>query len=94
VALSKKGDTKLVYCFEKKGVLKDINDENSVISLIKKDEFGELVSTGVVAKGMLPKLQNSFDALAKGVGSVVITQAEDVLTAASQPMGCGTTLSL
>ena len=94
VALSKKGDTKLVYCFEKKGVLKDINDESSVISLIKKDEFGELVSTGVVAKGMLPKLQNAFDALAKGVGSVVITQAEDVLTASGAPLACGTTLSL
>lgn len=94
VALSKKGDIKLVYCFEKKGVLRDIDDEDSVISLIKKDDFDELVKSGVVAKGMLPKLQNSFDALAKGVGSVVITQAEDVLTAASQPMGCGTTLSL
>lgn len=94
VALSKKGDTKLVYCFEKKGVLKDINNEDSVISLIKKDELDELVASGVVAKGMLPKLHGSFDALSKGVGSVVITQAEDVLTAASTAQGCGTTLTL
>lgn len=94
VALSKKGDTKLVYCFEKRGVLKDVDDDASLISLIKKEEMDGLVSSGVVAKGMIPKLTNAFAALSKGVGSVVITQAEDVLTAAAKPLGCGTTLSL
>jgi acetylglutamate kinase len=94
VALSKKGDTKLVYCFEKRGVLRDVDDDASLISLIKKEEMDGLVSSGVVAKGMIPKLTNAFAALSKGVGSVVITQAEDVLTAAAKPLGCGTTLSL
>lgn len=94
VALSKKGDTKLVYCFEKRGVLKDVDDEASLISHIKKGEFDELVRSGVVAKGMIPKLKNSFDALDNGVGSVVITQADEVFTAASSQGGCGTTLSL
>jgi len=94
VALSKKGDTKLVYCFEKRGVLRDVDDDTSLNSLIKKEEMDGLVSSGVVAKGMIPKLTNAFAALSKGVGSVVITQAEDVLTAAAKPLGCGTTLSL
>lgn len=94
VSLSPKNKVKLVYCFEKKGVLKDVDDDSSVIDHVKYDEFEGLKSSGVVAKGMIPKLQNSFDALKEGVSSVVITQAEDVLTAASGNGGCGTTLAL
>lgn len=94
VTLSKKKEVKLVYCFEKKGVLKDVEDDSSVIGLIKYGEFEGLKSSGIVAKGMIPKLQNSFEALQKGVLSVVITQAEDVLLAASADGGCGTTLCI
>lgn len=94
VALARQSEVKLVYCFEKRGVLADIEDDSSAIKTIKKDQLNELVSTGVVAKGMLPKLQNSFDALDRGVTSVVITQAEDVLLAASADGGCGTTLCI
>lgn len=94
VALSKEVEAKLVYCFEKRGVLLDVDDDSSVIGTIKIGEFDELKSKGIVAKGMIPKLQNSFEALQKGVSSVVITQAEDVLAAASKSASCGTTLSL
>lgn len=93
VAIAPISEVKLVYCFEKKGVLADVNNDSSVIGMIKKGDLNELISSGIVAKGMLPKLQNSFDALEKGVRSVVITQAEDVLKACTEAT-CGTTLCL
>src|SRR5690606_17172130 len=63
VALSAIYKTKLIYCFEKNGVMMDINDENSVISKITPCSFNELTAQGVIADGMLPKLQNAFDAI-------------------------------
>lgn len=94
VALSKSDSVKLIYCFEKKGVLRDVNDDNSVIELIRQPEFKGLIDNGTVAQGMIPKLQNSFDALSKGVASVVITKAEEVQNAANASSASGTELSL
>ena len=65
-------DTELVYCFEKRGVLMDVDDDNSVIPEITPQRFAELKAAGVVADGMLPKLENAFRAIDNGVRSVVI----------------------
>ena len=78
VALSSRYDTSLVYCFEKPGVLRDVHDDNSVIPEIKAAEFEGLRAAGIVADGMVPKLHNAFDAIAKGVREVCIGHADDL----------------
>lgn len=76
--LADKFDVTLIYCFEKKGVLRDENDDLSVIPSINKNDFAELVSTKIVSGGMIPKLTNAFEAIDKGVKEVIITQANDI----------------
>ncbi|MEG1574795.1 MAG: acetylglutamate kinase [Bacteroidales bacterium] len=68
-------DVTLVYCFEKPGVLRDENDDNSVIKQIRLSDFERYRADGVVSGGMIPKLQSSFDALNKGVRKVIITRS-------------------
>ncbi len=63
----------LIYCFEKPGVLRDANDDNSVIPSITHEEFKEYQESGVISEGMIPKLDNGFNALRQGVRYVVIT---------------------
>jgi acetylglutamate kinase len=75
-ALAERFEVTLVYCFEKAGVLKDPDDDGSVIPLITKDSFASLVADGTVAGGMIPKLQNALDALEGGVSEVRITRAD------------------
>lgn len=69
-------DVSLVFCFEKAGVLRDENDDNSVVARITPDVYESLKAAGVVAGGMIPKLDNAFDALSAGVKSVIITKSE------------------
>ena len=75
-ALASFFDVKLVFCFEKKGVLAFENDDNSVIENINPESFEKLVAEGVISGGMIPKLENSFEALKSGVKLVVITRAD------------------
>ncbi len=75
-ALSERFEVTLVYCFEKAGVLKDPDDDASIIPLITKESFVGLASEGTVSGGMLPKLQNAFEALESGVKEVRITKAD------------------
>jgi acetylglutamate kinase len=79
VAMSSDFETHLVYCFEKKGVLKDVNDDTTVVKEIKESDFEPLKADGTVAGGMIPKLQNAFDAINKGVTSVYIGKADELL---------------
>ena len=71
-------DVTLVYCFEKKGVLRDENDDDSVIPEITRAEFEQYVADGVIQGGMIPKLENSFEAINAGVTEVVITLASAI----------------
>lgn len=68
-------DVTLVYCFEKPGVLADPADDTSVIPLITPALYDRLRADGTVTDGMIPKLDNAFDAIRDGVGRVVITAA-------------------
>lgn len=72
--------TRLSFCFEKPGVLMDVDDDTSVIPLITPEIFSDLKERGVVDKGMLPKLQNSLAAAEAGVEEVRICRAEDLGT--------------
>ena len=74
-ALAGMFDVTLVYCFEKKGVLRNENDDNSVIPVITPDLFQQYIDNGIIQGGMIPKLENSISALQAGVGQVIITSA-------------------
>ncbi|MBO7635624.1 MAG: acetylglutamate kinase [Paludibacteraceae bacterium] len=75
-ALAKSFEVTLVYCFEKKGVLMDAENEDSVIKEINHSQFEEYVAKGIIKEGMIPKLENSFAAIDSGVKQVVITKAD------------------
>lgn len=72
IGMSELYETTLYYCFEKKGVLMDIADDNSVVKHIDSKTYQELLKNGIIADGMLPKLENCFHALNKNVGKVCI----------------------
>ena len=79
-ALASWFDVTLVYCFEKNGVLRDENDDHSVIPAITRAGFRRYVDEKVIRGGMIPKLENAFAALDAGVSEVVITSASAVST--------------
>ena len=79
-ALAAYFDVTLVFCFEKRGVLKDENDDDSVIPVINRVQFEQYVQDGIVQGGMIPKLENAFQAIDAGVKEVVITQASAILS--------------
>ena len=72
IALGKDYESRLYYCFEKDGVLRDVLDSESVIPRIDTTVYEDLKLEGVIAAGMLPKLHNCFQALKRGVGKVFI----------------------
>ena len=78
IALAKHFEVTLMFCFEKRGVLRDPENDNSVIPSISASDFPRLVEEGIVSGGMLPKLENSFAAISAGVKEVVITQADQI----------------
>jgi acetylglutamate kinase len=65
-------EVKLLYCFEKKGVLLDVNDEDSVIKTLTFESYNTLREQGAIHSGMLPKLENCFNALNQGVTQIGI----------------------
>nr|HPH47298.1 acetylglutamate kinase [Chryseolinea sp.] len=75
VALSKHFDVRLIFCFEKKGVLKDVNNLDSVIRHLPKELYTELLTKQVFADGILPKLENAYAAIQAGVKEVLIGEA-------------------
>ncbi|MEJ2584606.1 MAG: acetylglutamate kinase [Robiginitalea sp.] len=75
-ALSNDYDTRLYYCFDKKGVLRDLSDPKSTIPRIDLPTFKRLQEEGVIAEGMMPKLHNAFQALKGGVKEVRIGPPE------------------
>ena len=68
-------NVRLTFCFEKRGVLFNADDEESVIPRIDHSSFDRLKAEGVISGGMIPKLENAFAAIGKGVSEVVITRA-------------------
>lgn len=77
-ALSQVRATRIIFCFEKSGVLLDPNDETSVIQKINATNFQELKESGRITDGMIPKLSNAITAIEAGVSTVVIGQAEEL----------------
>ena len=86
-ALAKYFDVTLMFCFEKKGVLLSETDDESIIANLTPALFQQYLAEGIISGGMIPKLENSFDALNAGVKQVVITRADMI------HMGSGTKIS-
>ena len=76
IAASKIGEVTLNYCFEKRGVLSDIDDESSVIPLVTKASFDEMKESGVIAAGMIPKIHNALQSVEQGVKEVRICSSD------------------
>lgn len=70
--------TNLIYCFEKEGVLENMEDDNSVIKEINTTFYNTLKKDNKINSGMIPKLDNAFIALKKGVNKVIIGNAEKI----------------
>ncbi len=79
VALSKYYDVRLIYCFERKGVLENIDDENSVITNINKEKYKQLLDEQKLFAGILPKIDNAFAAIDAGLHEVLIGDANDLI---------------
>ena len=71
-------EVKLIYSFEKSGVLMDADDESTVISSINPVYYKELKAKEKIFAGMIPKLDNAFEALNSGVSKVIIGKAENL----------------
>ncbi|MBK8517669.1 MAG: acetylglutamate kinase [Saprospiraceae bacterium] len=78
IALSAYHDVRLIYCFEKKGVLMDVNDDHSVIPNLNEKTIKELKIDGLIHSGMIPKLDNAVRTIHGGVESVIIGNADDL----------------
>ncbi len=79
IALSPFYQVRLIYCFEKKGVLENIADEDSVIQLITRPTYRQLLEEKKLFEGILPKIDNAFAAIESGVHEVLIGDAKDLL---------------
>lgn len=76
IGMSSIYETTLYYCFEKKGVLMDVNDDDSVVTAIDSKSYETLLADNVIADGMLPKMENCFHALNNNVQKVCIGDTE------------------
>ena len=78
-ALSHHFDTELLFCFDKNGVLENVEDENSTIKEMNKEEFESMKLAGKVHKGILPKLANAFAAKENNVQKVFLLHEEKLI---------------
>jgi acetylglutamate kinase len=86
IAMSNVTPTRLVFCFEKNGVLRDPSDEASVISLLTRERYEQHRTEGAISDGMIPKIDSAFKAIEFGVKEVIIRHAKALNT------GGGTTI--
>ncbi|MBR5599682.1 MAG: acetylglutamate kinase [Bacteroidaceae bacterium] len=77
-ALSAHYDTRLIYCFEFPGVMRNPDDADSLIPTITRESYRTLLADGIVSGGMVPKIDNAFNAIDNGVGEVIITRADAI----------------
>ena len=77
-ALAGHYDVTLIYCFEFPGVMRDPEDAESLIPTITRESYSELLANGIVSGGMIPKIDNAFNAIENGVKEVIITRADAI----------------
>ena len=74
----REANVQLTFCFEKAGVLRDADDESTLIPRITRESYKQLLADGIVSGGMIPKIDNAFAAIEHGVQSVRITYANNL----------------
>ncbi|MBR4276523.1 MAG: acetylglutamate kinase [Prevotella sp.] len=87
-ALASYYDVTLIFSFEKKGVLSNPDDDDSVIPVITHESYKQYVEDGTISGGMMPKIENAFEAVDAGVKKVVITLATNI-----NKEDCGTVIN-
>jgi acetylglutamate kinase len=93
ISLSNYFETTLLYAFELPGVMKDINNQDSLIANIKNDEYHDLLDKGIIVEGMIPKMNNCYNAISKGVKEVLIGDALELEALFSKNRTTGTKLT-
>jgi acetylglutamate kinase len=88
IALSGKYNVNLTYCFEKKGVMIDMKDDSSMIQKLHHSDYLQHLSNRKISDGMIPKLENAFEASQFGIKNVRICHAEHLLS--DKPENIGT----
>ncbi len=78
IAAARFAPTQLVFCFEKDGVLVDIDDPDSLIETINQATFDDLKAKGIIAAGMVPKVTGALKAVSQGVTEVVIKNSANI----------------
>lgn len=92
VGLASEFAVELNYCFELNGVLKDIKDPSSVITEIKPSNYSRLKNDGTINQGMIPKIDNAFDAINAGVKAVRIMNSKHIVKLAGGESHVGTVI--
>lgn len=90
IGMAEDFDVELNYCFELNGVLKDINDPASVIPEITQNNYSKLKAEGIINSGMIPKIENAFDALSSGIKAVRIMNSKHIANLAYDAAQTGT----
>lgn len=92
-ALAGELNVNLIYCFEKKGVLLDADDDTTRIPELLPELYEKYKAEGVIYAGMIPKLDNAFAAVRAGVKKVIICEADNIYEAVGSSTA-GTTIRL
>lgn len=87
IELAKFYQINLSFCFEKKGVLRNPDDDESYIPVINRPEYERLKASKIISNGMIPKLDNAFDAINNGVHKVLLYHANQVATLETNLIG-------
>ena len=80
IAFSKTFTTTLTYCLQKPGVLRNVDDDHSIIPTLAKNEYTALRKQGAIHEGMIPKLDTAFSVLNAGVPTVQISHSDNLNT--------------
>ena len=92
ISLSSLYSVTLLYAFELPGVMKDIEDKYSIINNINSKQYQDLLEDGTIAKGMIPKMDNCYNAISRGVKQVLIGDALELDNLLSKDRTTGTKL--
>ncbi|MFC2124516.1 acetylglutamate kinase [Bacteroidota bacterium] len=92
VAMAGDYEVEIFYCFEMPGVLTEIKRKDSLIEVITKSSYKELKEKGVIVEGMIPKIDNAYEALEHGVQKVHICHFNDIKKLASGTSNIGTVI--
>lgn len=94
IAMSKEREITFIYCFEKRGLLLDIEDENSFLPKVNSHEIQKLKDDGIITDGMIPKVDNIKQTLEQGVQKVILCHASDLLKIINDNAEIGTIFTL